>query len=57
IVYFAKSNKWDLSNYNAEKMTVLNKESYSDLKGIPLTTEFKCQSLARDSLGLFAYVK
>lgn len=51
------SNKWDLSNYNAEKMTVLNKESYSDLKGIPLTTEFKCQSLARDSLGLFAYVK
>ena len=57
IVYFAKSNKWDLSNYHSEKMTVLNKESYKDLKGIPLTTEFKCQSLARDSLGLFAYVK
>ncbi|QKJ51180.1 YacC family pilotin-like protein [Providencia rettgeri] len=57
IVYFAKSNKWDLSNYNSEKMTVLNKESYKDLKGIPLTTEFKCQSLARDSLSLFAYVK
>lgn len=57
IVYFAKSNKWDLSNYNTEKMTTLNKASYNDLKGIPLTSEFKCQSLARDSLGLFAYVK
>lgn len=57
IVYFAKSNKWDLENYNSDKMSKLNKESYDDLKGIPLTQEFKCQSLARDSLGLFAYVK
>ncbi|OAT49132.1 putative YacC family chaperone lipoprotein [Providencia heimbachae ATCC 35613] len=38
-------------------MSALNKESYNDLKGIPLEREFKCQSLARDSLGLFAYVK
>ncbi|MTB66608.1 hypothetical protein GKR48_07185 [Providencia sp. wls1943] len=57
IVYFAKSNKWDLGNYNSDKMSKLNKESYDDLKSIPLTQEFKCQSLARDSLGLFAYVK
>ncbi|MGL5952146.1 MAG: YacC family pilotin-like protein [Providencia rustigianii] len=57
IVYFAKSNKWDLSNYNSNKMSKLNKESYDDLKGIPLAQDFKCQSLARDSLGLFAYVK
>ena len=57
IVYFANSNKWDLSNYNSAKMTALNKESYNDLKGIPLEQDFKCQSLARDSLGLFAYVK
>ena len=57
IVYFANSNKWDLTNYNALMMTELNKASYSDLKGIPLSTDFKCQSLARDSLGLFAYVK
>lgn len=57
IVYFANSNKWDLSDYNSTKMTELNKESYNDLKGIPLEQDFKCQSLARDSLGLFAYVK
>ena len=57
IVYFARSNKWDLGDYDSSKMTQLNKESYNDLKGIPLSQEFKCQSLARDSLGLFAYVK
>ncbi len=57
IIYFANSNKWDLSDYNSTKMSELNKESYNDLKGIPLEKEFKCQSLARDSLGLFAYVK
>lgn len=57
IVYFARSNKWDLGDYDSHQMTVLNKESYNDLKGIPLPQEFKCQSLARDSLGLFAYVK
>ncbi|MBP6122088.1 MULTISPECIES: YacC family pilotin-like protein [Providencia] len=57
IIYFANSNKWDLSDYNSTQMSALNKESYNDLKGIPLEREFKCQSLARDSLGLFAYVK
>ena len=57
IVYLAKSNKWDLSDYNSTQMTEMNKESYADLKGIPLDRDFKCQSLARDSLGLFAYVK
>lgn len=57
IVYFARSNKWDLGDYDSAKMTKLNKESYNDLKGIPLAQDFKCQSLARDSLGLFAYVK
>ncbi|KLN96031.1 YacC family pilotin-like protein [Moellerella wisconsensis] len=57
IIYFAQTNKWDLTNYNSLDMSKLNKESYTDLKGIPLSNEFKCQSLARDSLGLFAYVK
>lgn len=57
IIYFARSNKWDLNDYDSKKMTQLNNESYRDLKSIPLPQDFKCRSLARDSLGLFAYVK
>lgn len=55
IVFFARRNGWDLSNYNAKKMKTLGEESYRDLSGISIPTATKCKYLARDSLSLLAY--
>lgn len=55
IVYFAKQNRWDLSNYNSYNMNLLGENSYRDLTGIAISTPNKCKLLARDSLSLLAY--
>lgn len=52
IAMFARNNQWDLSNYNAELMFKLNKESYYDLKGINIPSDLKCDALARNTLGI-----
>jgi hypothetical protein len=55
IVYFARQNKWNLSNYNSLDMKSMGEESYRDLSNIAIPTPNKCKSLARDSLSLLAY--
>lgn len=55
IVFFAKQNRWDLSNYNSFNMQSMGEESYRDLSGIAVPKPTKCKSLARDSLSLLAY--
>ncbi len=57
LLLFARQNSWDLSNYASFDMKALGEDSYRDLKGIAIPQEKKCQSLARDSSGLLAYVK
>lgn len=57
LLTFARQNRWDLSNYGAFNMTELGEESYRDLSKIAIPTPKKCQSLARNSLGLLAYTK
>lgn len=57
IVFFAQQNRWDLSNYDAFNMSKLGEDSYRDLSKIAIPTQQKCQSLARNSLGLLAYTK
>lgn len=57
IVFFAQKNQWDLSNYEQFNMKKLGEESYQDLNGIAVAKDLKCRYLARDSLGLLAYVR
>lgn len=57
LVFFAQQNQWDLSNYENFNMKALGEASYRDLSGISVPTNKKCKALARDSLGLLAYVK
>lgn len=56
IIYFAQQNRWDLRNYNSFDMKTLGEGSYRDLSSIAIPTPNKCQSLARSSLSLLAYV-
>ncbi len=57
LMFFARQNRWDLSNYNSYNMKALGEDSYRDLSGIAIANDKKCKSLARDSLSLLAYVK
>ncbi|MFC3396503.1 YacC family pilotin-like protein [Brenneria rubrifaciens] len=57
LVAFARQNKWDLSNYNAYNMAAMGEDSYRDLSKIAIPTTKKCQSLARNSLGLLSYAQ
>ncbi|WP_075182166.1 YacC family pilotin-like protein [Pantoea sp. 1.19] len=57
LIFFAQQNRWDLANYNSYNMKALGEASYKDLSGIAIANDKKCQSLARDSLSLLAYVK
>ncbi len=57
LVFFARQNRWDLSNYGSFNMKSLGADSYQDLSGIAVPNDTKCKSLARDSLSLLAYVK
>ena len=57
LMFFARQNRWDLSNYNSFNMKALGEDSYRDLSGIAIANDKKCKSLARDSLSLLAYVK
>lgn len=57
LMFFARQNRWDLTNYNSFNMKALGEESYRDLSGIAIANDKKCKSLARDSLSLLAYVK
>lgn len=56
LVFFARQNQWDLSNYDNYNMKELGEESYRDLSGIAIPTTKKCKALARESLSLLAYV-
>lgn len=57
LVLFAQQNRWDLTNYDSFNMKALGEDSYRDLSSIAIPNDQKCQSLARDSLNLLAYVK
>jgi hypothetical protein len=57
LVFFARQNQWDLSNYESYDMKRLGEESYRDLSGIAVPTQKKCKALARDSLSLLAWAK
>lgn len=57
LVFFARQNQWDLSNYESYDMKRLGEESYRDLSGIAVPTPKKCKALARDSLSLIAWAK
>lgn len=57
LVFFARQNRWDLSNYSSFNMKALGENSYSDLSGITVPNDIKCKSLARNSLDLLAWVK
>ncbi|ACT14151.1 YacC family pilotin-like protein [Pectobacterium brasiliense] len=57
LVAFAQQNRWDLSNYSAYDMTAMGEDSYRDLSKIAIPTPKKCQSLARNSLGLLSYAQ
>ncbi|AXF78441.1 YacC family pilotin-like protein [Erwinia tracheiphila] len=57
LLFLARQNRWDLSNYNSYNIKSLGEDSYKDLSGIAVPNDMKCKSLARDSLNLLAYVK
>lgn len=57
LVFFARQNQWDLSNYDKFDMRFLGEESYHDLSGIAVPTKKKCKSLALDAFNLLAIVK
>ena len=57
LAFYAKQNRWDLSNYKNFDMKMLGASSYQDLRGIAVPHDTKCKSLAKDSLGLLAYVR
>ncbi|MGL4859434.1 MAG: YacC family pilotin-like protein [Enterobacteriaceae bacterium] len=56
IVYFAQQSHWDLSNYSSFDMKQLGEDSYKDLSGISVPQDKKCTDLAKDTLGILAYV-
>lgn len=56
LIFFARQNHWDLSNYDSFNMKAFGEESYRDLRGINIPAGTKCKALARHSLGLLAYV-
>ncbi len=56
LIYFARRNSWDLSNYNRYNMQQRGEASYEDLRGIKIDSKTKCRSLAEKTLGLLAYV-
>lgn len=56
LIFFARQNRWDLSNYNLLNMQQRGEASYEDLSGIAVPAAKKCQSLAEKSLSLLAYV-
>lgn len=55
LLFFARENHWDLSNYNQLNMQQRGEASYEDLSGIPVSESLKCRSLAKNSLSLLAY--
>ncbi|MCX8957806.1 YacC family pilotin-like protein [Erwinia psidii] len=57
LMFLARQNRWDLSNYSSYNMKSLGEDSYKDLSGIAVPNDMKCKSLARDSLSLLAYVR
>lgn len=57
LLFFARQNHWDLTNYPGFNMKALGEDSYHDLSGIAIDNDVKCRSLARDSLSLLALVK
>ncbi|KFD20676.1 MULTISPECIES: YacC family pilotin-like protein [Tatumella] len=57
LIFFARQNHWDLSNYDQMNMQQLGEASYEDLSGIAVPQAQKCQSLADKSLSLLSYVK
>lgn len=57
LIFFARQNRWDLSNYNQMDMQQRGEASYEDLSGIAVPRAQKCQSLADNSLNLLSYVK
>ncbi|GAA0475434.1 MULTISPECIES: YacC family pilotin-like protein [Tatumella] len=56
LIFFARQNHWDLSNYDLMNMQQRGESSYQDLSGIAVPTAKKCRSLADKSLSLLAYV-
>lgn len=57
LLFFARQNRWDLSNYRHYNMQELGAERYHDLSAIAVAHDTKCKKLARYSLSLLAYVK
>lgn len=55
LMFFARQNHWDLSNYSKLNMQQRGESSYEDLSGIPVPEKLKCRSLAENSLSLLAY--
>lgn len=56
LIFFARKNSWDLSNYNRFNMQRRGEASYEDLRGIKIDNKQKCHALAEKTLGLLAYV-
>lgn len=56
LVFFAKKNGWNLSNYNQFNMQQRGEASYADLLGIQLNPDLKCRALAEHSLGILSLV-
>ncbi|CAK9885996.1 MAG: hypothetical protein XXXJIFNMEKO3_02420 [Candidatus Erwinia impunctatus] len=57
LVFYARQNRWNLTNYDDFNMTLLGEESYQDLSRIPIPGDKKCKLLADDALSLLALVK
>ncbi|MGV3346350.1 YacC family pilotin-like protein [Enterobacteriaceae bacterium LUAb1] len=57
LLFFARQNHWNLTNYSHFTMQSLGEESYKDLRGIAIPGDKKCTLLAHDSLDLLAYVQ
>lgn len=56
LIYFARNNGWNLSNYNSFNMQQRGESSYEDLRGIRVDSKQKCRLLAEKTLGLLAFV-